>query len=162
MFSWFTWRNNRLQSVGHPIPVPIARLVAGICLIFCWQFLSTAKLGDNALGSVCLSVCPSIRPFVCALLLSAAQSKEESLSVPMVFGCVSNNYADAVDRLLISWYSWRFHVDIQSLSFYTRRSIKHCGRWGHYSLMHLLHPSYHTHLYSVWNKTVQLIRLVRQ
>ncbi len=160
MFSWFTWRNNRLQSVGHPIPVPIARLVAGICLIFCWQFLSTAKLGDNALGSIRLSVRPSVRLSVLSCWVQHRAKKSHYQS--MVFGCVSNSHADAVDRLLISWYSWWFHVDIQSLSFYTRRSIKHCGRWGHYSLMHLLHPSYHTHLYSVWNKTVQLIRLVRQ
>ncbi len=53
--------------------------------------VALAKQGDNALGSVCLSVRPSVCLFVYALIFVC------------VCKCVAlaANFADAVDRLLI-------------------------------------------------------------
>ncbi len=59
---------------------------------------SLAKQGDNALGSVCLSVRPSIR-----------QRKEQQPPLPVQGDCLcvdnqgpyADNHADAVDQLLI-------------------------------------------------------------
>ena len=65
-----------------------------ICLIMIdYDYYRPRSEGDNVLGCVR----PSVRPSV-----SAKKSKEESLSV-RGFVCVSNNGADAVDRLLICY-----------------------------------------------------------
>ncbi len=73
--------------------------------------LSTAKLGDNVLGRVSLSVTtlqaepldqrPSAFDIRGSALLSELKSKEESLSVLGVCLCVCNQWACSVDELLI-------------------------------------------------------------
>ena len=58
--------------------------------------VALAKQGDNVLSSVCPSVCPSVRLSVCAHMVERAK-KGHYQSKEVV--CVSNNRADAVDRL---------------------------------------------------------------
>ncbi len=85
-------------------------------VLFCkntstWFLLSTAKQGDNRIGSVRLSVRLSIRLsvrlFVClrSRLCRVQKRAKKNHYQSEVFVCVSNNLADAVDRLLIFIYS---------------------------------------------------------
>ena len=67
-------------------------VLSGECIFI--DRVALAKQGDNVIGSVRPSVCPSV-----CTLPSATKSKEESSSVEGV--CVLNNCADAVDQLLI-------------------------------------------------------------
>ena len=71
-------------------------------LVTSYRPRSLAKQGDNALGSVRLSVRPSVCPSVCLSVCALTQKRaKKSHYQSMEFVCVSNNHADAVDRLLI-------------------------------------------------------------
>ena len=61
------------------------------------NFLSTAKGGDNALGSVCQSVCPS----VCVRVWSKNDWFQSKMFVSVNLPAFADNSTDAVDRLLI-------------------------------------------------------------
>ena len=63
-----------------------------------FHFLSTAKRGDNVLGSVLPSVCSSVSPSVRECKEQRAKKSHYHTEVLV---CVSSYHADAVDRLLI-------------------------------------------------------------
>ena len=77
----------------------IVALIAYLYRTYQIAYLSTAKRGDNVLGSVRPSVRPSVCPFVCLSVCRLIARKSHYQS--KMFVCVSTNRADAVDRLLI-------------------------------------------------------------
>ena len=98
----YTWHVNVIGSISNLLmPLPNVQ--------WCDKLLSTAKRGDNVLGSVRLSVghrshgwiYGTQRSILGARLCRVQQRPKESHYQSNVFVCVSSNRADEVDWLLI-------------------------------------------------------------